>query len=82
MAAKVRPERDVFQRLLHEELGCTGLASSTAMVGQHTDIVPLKSVAKSEMNKGGKYLDTQGRIGIYDGKELKCEHGKQRSRYK
>ena len=49
------------------------------MVGQHADIVPMKSVAKSDARKGGKYLDTKGRIGIYDAKELKCEQDRERS---
>ena len=44
--------------------------------------LPLKSVAKSEGRNDEKYLDTMGRIGVYDGKELKCEHGRQRSRSK
>jgi len=44
------------------------------IVGQHVCMLPLKSVTKSDVRKGGKYLDTKGRIGIFDGKELKCEH--------
>jgi len=44
------------------------------MVGPHTGIVPLEYVANSDRRKGGKYLDTKGRLGIYDGTRLKCEH--------
>jgi len=77
--AKLRPSLDHFQRVLHAELGGAGLGFSVAMVGQHAGIVPLKGVAKSERRQGGKYLDTKGRIGIYDGTKLKCEHRRERS---
>ena len=54
-----------------------------AMVGEHAGIVPLKSVAKSMWRKGGKYLDTNWRIGIYDGTGLRwCEHSRERSKCK
>ena len=49
------------------------------MVGQHVGIVASKNV---DEEKGGKYLDTNGRIGVYDGTVLKCEHGRQRPRCK
>ena len=53
------------------------------VVGQHAGVVPLKCVAKSELRKGGKYLDTEGRIGIYDGTNIsKCEHSRQMSNCK
>ena len=53
------------------------------MVGEHAGIVPLKSVAKSMWRKGGKYLDTNWRIGIYDGTGLRwCEHSRERSKCK
>ena len=59
----MRPSRDLFQRVLHAELGSAGLVLLVNMVGQHAGIVPLKRVAKSELRKGGKYLDTKGKIG-------------------
>jgi len=52
------------------------------MAGQHADIVPLESVASYKRRKGGKYLDTKGRIGIYDGTKLKSERGRERSKCK
>ena len=64
--------------MLRAELGSAGLVSLTAMAGS----VPLKNEVKSERRKGGKYLDTKGRIGIYDGTRLKCEHGRRRSQCK
>jgi len=48
-----------------------GLLLLVAMVGQHAGIMPLKNVATSERKKGGKYLDTKGKIGIYDGTEVR-----------
>ena len=41
-----------------------------------------RSIAKAARIKGGKYLDTKGRVSIWDGKKLKCEHGRERSRCK
>ena len=44
--------------------------------------LPLKSVAKGARTVGAKYLDSKGRISIWDGYMLKCEHGRKRSRCK
>ena len=52
------PRLTLCQRVFHAELGSAGLSSLTV-------IVALKSVAKSEERKGGKYVDTKERIGIY-----------------
>ena len=42
------------------------------------ELCHFKSVAKSIRSKGGKYLDTKGRIGTWRGTILKCEHSRQR----
>jgi len=73
---KVRPLRDLFQRVLHAEMDCDGLVFLVATVGHHASIVLSKSVAKYEWRKGGKYLDTKRRSGIYDGTNMNCEHGR------
>ena len=39
---------------------------------------PMKSVAKDARTVGGKYLDTKGRVSIWDGKNFRCEHNRQR----
>ncbi len=44
--------------------------------------VPVRSVAKGNRIVGAKYLDTKGRISIWNGKMLRCEHGRVRSRCK
>jgi len=48
--------------VLHAELGSARLSFLTAMADQHPGIVTLKSIAKFELRKGGKYLDTKGRM--------------------
>jgi len=50
--------------MLHAELGSDGLSFIVDIVGQYAGIVPLINLAKSASRKGGKYLDTNGRIGI------------------
>ena len=49
-----------------------------AMTGQSEKLVCGKSVEKAQRIQGGKYLDTNGKIAIWNGKVWKCEHGRQR----
>jgi len=73
---------DLFQRVLHAELGSVGLSFIVAMVGRHAGMVLLKREAKYEQRKWGKYLDSKGRIGIYHGSRLRCDHDRQRCQCK
>jgi len=43
------------------------------------EILPIKKVVKAARTLGGKYLDTKGRVGIWNGKQMCCLHGKDRS---
>ncbi len=42
----------------------------------------IKSVVKADRVVGAKYLDTNGRLSIWNGNELRCEHGRQRAQCK
>jgi hypothetical protein len=49
------------------------------MVSQY---VLITSVSKSSRRVGNKYLDTKGRVGTWDGKEMRCPHNRRRAQCK